>query len=387
MAEFALGLLDRFFVHGTENASPEPSVVLSSFLRNLNFSNEGRLLASNPLPMLHDLRFRTVNPSSRERWLPRFRFGRGENDRGTSTNGSGSGNTVGLLPSKGWQQRNLQFLSDILIPTLLSPRQPSANSSLVTHLEKTETGVTWLGHAGFLLQMGGKNILVDPNWALWHGPVKRVRHPTLLAPALPYIDLVLITHAHFDHLHIPSLRSIAAGQPVVVPEGVGSVVKNCAFSKVIELDYWGTHDFGDLKVTFTPTKHWGARYIHDTYRKFGGYLIEGSGQTIFHCGDSSMFDGFKEIGKRAEIDVALMPIGAYQAPSGRPVHMNPEEAMEAMDMMGAQHLIPMHYGTFPLGGEPIAEPSIRLLASAKQLGRDKYVHVLDEGHPAVFSLA
>lgn len=340
--------------------------------------------------MLHDLRFRTVNPSARERWLPRFRFGKGGNglveDDGRRASDN-NGNTVGLLPSKGWQQRNLQFLSDVLIPTLLAPRRPSASSSLVTHLGNRESGITWLGHAGFLIQLGGKNILVDPNWALWHGPVKRVRHPTLMAPALPYIDLVLVTHAHFDHLHIPSLRSVAAGQPVVVPQGVGSVVKNCAFSKVIELDYWGSHEFDGVKVTFTPTKHWGARYIHDTYRKFGGYLLEGSGQTLFHCGDSSMFDGFKDIGKRAEIDVALMPIGAYQAPSGRPVHMNPEEALEAMDMMGAQHLIPMHYGTFPLGGEPIGEPSIRLMTAARQFGRADRVHVMDEGHPAVFSLA
>jgi L-ascorbate metabolism protein UlaG (beta-lactamase superfamily) len=296
-------------------------------------------------------------------------------------------NTVGLLPSKGWQQRNLQFLNDVLIPTLFAPRQPRAHFSLLNHLENNETGVTWLGHAGFLLQIGGRNILVDPNWALWHGPVKRVRHPTLQAPALPYIDLVLISHAHFDHLHLPSLRSIAAGQPIIVPQGVGSIVRGCSFSKVIELDYWQTHQFADLKITFTPTKHWGARFIHDTYRKFGGFLIEGSGQTLFHCGDSSMFDGFSEIGKRAEIDVALMPIGAYQAPSGRAVHMNPEEALAAMDMLGAQHLIPMHYGTFPLGGEPIGEPSIRLLAAAKALGRESHVHVMDEGNPAVFSVA
>lgn len=292
---------------------------------------------------------------------------------------------MGLLPSKGWQQRNIQFINDVLIPHFMAARRPAGVGSLKASLDIRQTGVTWLGHAGFLLHFAGKNILVDPNWALWHGPVKRLMHPSLAINALPYIDLVLITHAHFDHLHLPSLRSIAAGQPIIVPQGVGNVVKRCAFSQVIELDYWGSTTVDDITVTLAPTKHWGARYIHDTYRKFGGYIIQHGSKNLFHCGDSSMFDGFQEIARRAPVDIALMPIGAYQAPSGRPVHMNPEEALEAADMMNASHVIPMHFGTFPLGGEPIQEPVHRLLQSANRLGWESRVNVLDEGHTAIFT--
>lgn len=308
-----------------------------------------------------------------------YRFGlrlRGKKQRGE--------NEVGLLPSKGWRGRNIQFLNDVLIPHLLAPRQPSNASHALPDLEKDQMSVTWLGHAGFFIQIGGKNILVDPNWAMWHGPVKRVKHPTLLPADLPYIDLVLITHAHFDHLHLPSLRAIAAGQPIIVPQDVGSIVKRCAFSDVIELGYWDSLQFDNLKITFTPAKHWGARMIHDTYRKFGGYLITHAERTLFHCGDSSLFDGFREIGERANIDVALLPIGAYDAPSGRAVHMNPEEALEAFQMLGADHMVPMHYGTFPLGGEPIHEPAERLQAASENLQLADRVHVLSEGKPAVF---
>jgi L-ascorbate metabolism protein UlaG (beta-lactamase superfamily) len=306
--------------------------------------------------------------------------------KGANGSGNRTGNNhVGLLPSRGWQQRNLQFINDILIPHFLAARLPSSPSSLLASLELNQTGVTWLGHAGFLIHIGGQNILVDPNWALWHGPVKRISHPSLTSRLLPYIDLVLITHAHFDHLHLPSLRAVAAGQPIIVPKGVGNVVKGCAFSSITELDYWKTTKVGDLKITFVPTKHWGARFIHDTYRQFGAYLIQYADQTIFHCGDSSMFDGFADIGKHADIDVAIMPIGAYRAPSGRAVHMNPEEAIEAADMMGANHLIPMHYGTFPLGGEPIQEPAIRLVESAARLGWQNRVQLLPEGQTTVFS--
>ena len=124
--------------------------------------------------------------------------------------------------------------------------------------------------------------------------------------------------------------------------------------------------------------------LHDTYRKFGGYLIQNNERSVFHCGDSSIFEGFKAIGKRAKIDVALMPIGAYDAPSGRPVHMNPEEALDAFEMLGADHMVPMHYGTFPLGGEPIHEPAQRLRSEAIERSLQHRVHLVDEGKPTVF---
>lgn len=291
---------------------------------------------------------------------------------------------VGLLPTEGWRRRNLQFLGEVLIPTLLRPRRPGCLFGDLPCAQSGEVGITWLGHAGFFVQVAGMNVVVDPNWALWMGPVKRVRHPSLWARDLPPADLVLITHAHFDHLHLPSLHKIAAAQPIVVPTGVGSLVRRCGFGQIIELDTWQSATISDVRVTLTPARHWGARMIHDVHRGFGGYLIEGDGETVFHCGDSSQFDGFKEIGKRADIDVALMPIGAYEAPSGRPVHMNPEEALDAFEMLRARQLVPMHHDTFPLGGEPIHEPVQRLQDGADQRGIADRLRVLHEGESALF---
>jgi L-ascorbate metabolism protein UlaG (beta-lactamase superfamily) len=228
------------------------------------------------------------------------------------------------------------------------------------------------------------NIAIDPNWALWHGPVKRVRHPSVWAHDLPPIDLVLVTHAHYDHLHLPSLRKLAAAQPIIVPEGVGSLVKNCGFGRIVELKTWQSATFQDLRITLTPARHWGARMIHDTHRGFGGFLIKSPDRCLYHCGDSAMFDGFQEIGKRSSIDLALMPIGAYDAPSGRPVHMNPEEALDAFEMLGAQSMVPMHHETFPLGGEPIHEPAERLIKAALERQIEHRVRLLRDGESALF---
>ncbi len=293
-------------------------------------------------------------------------------------------NKIGLLPTEGWRKRNLQFIGEVLIPSLLCPRRPSGAFGAIPLVDGQGLALTWLGHAGFLVQVGGLNIAVDPNWALWHGPVKRVRHPSLGIADMPVIDLVLITHAHFDHLHLPSLRKIAAGQPIIVPRGVGSVVKRCGFGSVVELNQWQRAIFRDVQVTLTPARHWGARMIHDTHREFGGYLIESKERTVFHCGDSAMFDGFKAIGERADINVALLPIGAYDAPSGRQVHMNPEEAVDAFEMLGAGFMIPMHHDTFPLGGEPIHEPAERLLRAAVARQIESRVRILQEGESAVY---
>lgn len=294
------------------------------------------------------------------------------------------GNRIGLLPTEGWRKRNMQFLNEVLIPTLLAPRKPGCHFGRLPVATRDEIAVTWLGHAGFFAQVGGINIAIDPNWALWHGPVKRVRHPSVWAHDLPPIDLVLVTHAHYDHLHLPSLRKLAAAQPIIVPEGVGSLVRNCGFGRIVELKTWQSATYRDLRITLTPARHWGARMIHDTHRGFGGFLVKSPDRCLYHCGDSSLFDGFVEIGKRADIDLALMPIGAYEAPSGRPVHMNPEEALDAFAMTNAHSMVPMHHDTFPLGGEPIEEPAQRLLQAATARQIDHRVRLLSEGESAIF---
>lgn len=304
--------------------------------------------------------------------------------RGLLKKAQTEGNRIGLLPTVGWRKRNFDFLNEVLIPTLLSPRRPGQDFGRLPVATSDEIAVTWLGHAGFFAQVGGVNIAIDPNWALWHGPVKRVRNPSVWAKDLPHIDLVLVTHAHYDHLHLPSLRKLAAAQPIIVPEGVGKVVKNCGFGHIVELKTWQSATFKDLRITLTPARHWGARMIHDTHRQFGGYLIKSPQRCLFHCGDSAMFDGFQEIGKRASIDLALMPIGAYDAPSGRQVHMNPEEALDAFQMMGAHSMVPMHHDTFPLGGEPMHEPAERLVKAAFERGLQHRVRLLREGESAIY---
>ena len=156
------------------------------------------------------------------------------------------------------------------------------------------------------------------------------------------------------------------------------------FRSVHELHYWESFVHGPVKITLTPCHHWGARMLHDSHRGFGGFIIEAGGRTIFHCGDTAYFDGFKEIGERFAIDVALMPIGAYDPPSGREVHMNPEEAVQAFLDLKARQMVPMHYGTFRLSYEPMDEPPERLRRHAEQQGLAERVAFMTEGQPAVF---
>lgn len=292
---------------------------------------------------------------------------------------------VGLRPQQGWGRRNWKFVNDVLVPQYFKARQGGARADRLPTIGDDEIGLVWVGHATFLLQIGGKNILVDPNWANWLGIVKRVRHPGVRIEDLPHIDLVLVTHAHYDHLHMGSLRQIAAGQPIVVPNGVGSIVRRRGSGEVIELDCWEMVKIDGMEITLTPARHWGARNIHDTHREFGGFVIRSGGRSIFHCGDSALFPGFGEIGERfPDLDVALMPIGAYGSPSGREVHMDPEQALEAFAQVGARRMVPMHYATFPLGTEPMDEPLRRLHAAAADRGLSHRVDVLSEGHHLSF---
>lgn len=270
------------------------------------------------------------------------------------------------------------------MPSLFTVRKGSHRPPIFPALHHGQVCITWIGHASFLIQTPKLNILVDPNWAKWLKIVKRLKHPGLDIRDLPAIDLVLVTHAHFDHLDKRTLRAVAADQPIIVPYEVGDLVHNLGFRHVEELHYWGTATHEDVRVTLTPAQHWGARVLHDQHRGFGGYILETDGRTIYHCGDSAWFEGFGNIGKRFDIDIALLPIGSYDPPSGREVHMNPEQALDAFDQLGAKYLIPMHYGSFPLSYEPIDEPLRRFLAAVQDRGMGEEVCVVEEGVPQVF---
>lgn len=291
-------------------------------------------------------------------------------------------NKVGLRPKKGWHKRN--FLTQVLIPSLFMRRSGAHLDPLFPELKEGQIAVTWIGHASFLIQMQGLNLLIDPNWAKWLKVIKRLKHPGLHLHDLPDIDLVLVTHAHFDHLDRRTLREVASDQPIVVPVEVGNLVHDLGFQSVHELDCWQSYQFGPLKITLTPCHHWGARMLHDSHRGFGGFLIEADGRSIYHCGDTAYFGGFTEIGKRHNVEIALLPIGAYDPPSGREVHMNPEEAVRAFLELGANKLIPMHYGSFRLSYEPLHEPPERLMTCARDHGIHEKVQIMTEGETLVF---
>lgn len=250
-----------------------------------------------------------------------------------------------------------------------------------------ELGVTFIGHASFFLQMGGHNIVIDPNFARWLFVLKRLRRPGLRIADLPPIDLVLVSHAHFDHLHRPSLRAIVnsslrkrgVAPTIIVPTHVSDLVSDLRFSKIVELDWWKNWRDGNLTITHVPSRHWGARILKDSYRGYGGFVLKAGKHSVYHAGDTAYFPGFTEIGRRLAPEVALLPIGAYNPEQFRNVHTNPADATQAFLDLHARWMVPMHYGTFRLSHEPVDEPLQLLDREARAAGIKDKVVVMEEG--------
>ncbi len=267
-------------------------------------------------------------------------------------------------------------------------------------LDAGASAITFIGHSSFLLQLAGKNILIDPVFAARLILLRRQRRPGLRVRDLPRIDAVLLTHAHMDHLNRPSLRAVtremrrrALPAPLaIVPNGVADLVRDLGFREVRELGWWNStvldkmhsaevhSGAAGLTITATPAKHWGARLFKDTHRGFGGYVLATPGApTVYHSGDTAYANLFHEIGNRLRPEIALLPIGAYFPDSYRAVHTSPEEALQIAQDVGARLMVPMHYNTFRLGREPMSEPLPRLLASAARAGLRDRVYALGEG--------
>jgi len=220
--------------------------------------------------------------------------------------------------------------------------------------------ITWIGHATFLVQLDGISLLIDPVLGdRISGIIKRNVALPLTPAELPRIDACLVTHSHYDHLDLPSLRKVAA--PILAGTGVGGIVgPPCS-----ELGWWDSDHVGGVKVTFVPAQHWSRRGLADANETlWGGFVIEGSKSRLYHSGDTAFFEGFAEIGRRFPgIGLAMLPIGAYDpAWFMERQHMNPEQATQAFVDLGASQFVAMHWGTFKLTDEPLDEPPQRLRA-------------------------
>jgi L-ascorbate metabolism protein UlaG (beta-lactamase superfamily) len=272
----------------------------------------------------------------------------------------------------------------------VTPRTGETRKPVLT--ANGELALTFIGHSSFFVQTAGKAILIDPNFAKWLFVLKRLRQPGLRIQDLPAVDLVLVTHAHFDHLHRPSLRAIArqtmrlrgVAPSIILPHNVLDLVEDLGFREIMELRWWETCHFDGLKITHVPSRHWGARIVKDQHRCYGGYVVRSGKDSLYHAGDTAYFDGFREIGRHLHPELALLPIGAYNPPAFRANHTSPEDAVRAFVELGSSWMVPMHYGSFRLSHEPLDEPLKLLAKEARRVGIQDRVKVLREGVTAFF---
>jgi L-ascorbate metabolism protein UlaG (beta-lactamase superfamily) len=249
------------------------------------------------------------------------------------------------------------------------PEYAQPDLEKIRNPDPSKTQLTWVGHSTFLIQVAGMNILTDPIWSQraspvqWAGP-KRQSRAGIRFEDLPKIDVVLISHTHYDHLDRNTILKLGNLPRYFVPERVGAWFANEGVTNVTELSWWKSGKAGALTISAVPAKHWSKRWAYGIEDMgWGGYVIESSAGTIYFAGDTGYHDEyFKEIGKKfPHIDVGLIPIGAYYP---RPVfgrfHIDPEEAIKVHKEVGAKKSVGMHWGTFKLTQEPLGEPPLEL---------------------------
>ena len=255
---------------------------------------------------------------------------------------------------------------------LTLPAQANDPAFLATN--RAQPTLTWVGHATFLVQVGGLNILTDPHFSgrasplRWAGP-ERLAPPGLALRDLPPLDLVLVSHNHYDHLDDETVRALARLHPkavFVVPLGLRRWLQRRQVRNVVELDWWQAHAGHGFTVTGVPAQHFSGRTAADRNRTLWcGFVVEIDGRRLYFAGDTGYSKDFAEIGARfAPIDVALLPIGAYEPRwFMRAMHVNPEEAVAIHRDIGARQSVAMHWGTFRLTEEALDAPP-RELAEA-----------------------
>jgi N-acyl-phosphatidylethanolamine-hydrolysing phospholipase D len=239
--------------------------------------------------------------------------------------------------------------------------------------------VTWVGHATLLVRMGGVNFLTDPTWSPRAGPTRftsAFRHldPGLEIADLPRIDFVVISHNHYDHLDLPTLRRLATDHPealFLVPLANGELLRDRGIDRVVELDWGGSYRIRGATIHCLPAHHWSRRGLRDRGRAlWSSWAVTTPNRRFYFAGDTGEFPGFQTIGEAlGPFDLVAVPIGAYQPQAMmRPFHLDPEQAVQAALSLSAKRIVGIHYGTFDLSDEPPEEPPLRFRAAAEAAG-------------------
>jgi N-acyl-phosphatidylethanolamine-hydrolysing phospholipase D len=252
-------------------------------------------------------------------------------------------------------------------PTADIPRMYNDGGLLKQNKQYT---ITWVGHSTCFIQFEGLNILTDPVWSDKVGPVSwvgdaRASDPGITLEKLPPIDVVLISHNHYDHLDEQTILTLAKNPNTkfFVPLRVRDWFEDRGISNVEELDWWEGVTYRDLKIICAPAQHFSGRWVSDRNATLWcSWVLLGKGRRLYFGGDSGYFNGFAEIGRKfGPFDLALLPIGAYEPRElMKPIHMNPADAVQAFHDLKGKKMLAIHWGTFKQTDEPLEEPPKKL---------------------------
>ena len=291
----------------------------------------------------------------------------------------------GFLDVLRWsRQRRTQTLA----PTPARGSFPTATPAIMQpHAAPGSYTATWIGHSTVLLQMGCLNVITDPVFSerafpvQWMGP-RRIMPPAVPIDALPPLDVVVLSHCHYDHLDKPAVKRLAHDHPQatwIVPLGLGGYVRGWGVREMLEVDWWQRVDVKGIRVTATPARHFSARRLGDRNKSLWcGFAIEHDDKRVYFAGDTAYHPEFRAIGERTgPFDLVMMPVGAYDPRwFMHVVHVDPEEAVRAYSEVATHGgtdvplMLCLHWGTFRLTDEPMDEPPHRTAARWRAQGLD-----------------
>ncbi|MBI3587250.1 MAG: MBL fold metallo-hydrolase [Ignavibacteriales bacterium] len=267
--------------------------------------------------------------------------------------------------------------------TILHEIQPTSKKDRTVSMNNNS--ITYIGHATVLIHLDSLSIMTDPMFNDYLGYfAKRYIKPGISFENLPPIDVILISHEHYDHLHEPSLERFPKDIIVIISKGLGETIRKLGFKDVREMDWWESTMIKGVNITAVPAKH--------IFSKPSGYIMQGT-KTVFFAGDTGLFDEFTEIGNRFNIDISLLPIGDYYpylwfipgfVKMTRERHMAPNDVPKALEMLRTKSVVPIHWGTFKVSGTDLHEPLEWLKQIITERKLQEKVLILPHGESMTF---